>query len=267
MLKAMNLNGKTALVTGSGRRIGRSIALALAKEGCNLALHYHNSQKETEELAALIRRMGPQAQVYPRDLTETERLGPWFDTITGKSGEIHILVNSASAYTEDSYATLSPRALSRSMALHLLGPLTLIQAMFRQENRSDIPTPESHTAESRAVVNILDTRISTPDAHHASYHLGKTALATVSRELALEMAPAMRINSVAPGIILPPEGEGKEWLENMKHTNPLGRRGYPEDVAAAVVFLCRSGFITGQTLFVDGGRHLKGSCNAKNPSP
>ncbi len=258
MLIPMNLNGKTALITGAGRRIGRVIALTLAQNGCSTALHCHKSLQETEELAAAIKETGISAQVFPQDLTRPEQLESWYASVVREIGPIDILINSASEYSRDSYSSLEAGKLQRSMALHLLSPLALIHLLFNSMS-SEQRNAQPHSGPAAcAAVNILDTRVKSADREHASYHLGKSALAAASRELALELAPAMRINAVAPGIILPPPGESPLWLEKMKLTNPLLSRGYPEDVAEAVLFLCRSDFITGQTIYVDGGRHLLG---------
>ena len=109
------------------------------------------------------------------------------------------------------------------------------------------------------IVNLLDSRITDYDAEHAAYHLSKRMLATLTRMMALEFAPRVRVNAVAPGLILPPPGEDDGYLERLKRTNPLERHGEPADVAEAVLFLARSLFVTGQTIFVDGGRHMRGA--------
>ncbi len=108
-------------------------------------------------------------------------------------------------------------------------------------------------------MNILDTRVADRDPAHSAYHLGKRGLYTLTRDLAVEMAPTLRINAVAPGVILPPPGTDETWIERLKSTNPLLERGTVKDVCDAVLYLLGAGFVTGQVIFVDGGRHLKGN--------
>ena len=110
-----------------------------------------------------------------------------------------------------------------------------------------------------AIVNFLDTRITEYDNGHAAYHLSKRMLFTLTRMMALEFAPSIRVNAVAPGLILPPPGEDLSYLQKLAHTNPLNRIGSPESITDAVLFLLRSEFVTGQVIFVDGGYHMKGS--------
>lgn len=245
ILCLMEISGLTSLVTGASRRIGRTISLALAEAGSNLVIHYHNSSSEAEALAGEIRSMGRKVWLSRHNLADSEATSDWFESISGKVGGIDILVNSASEYLKDSYENLNPEKLCRSMALHLCSPVAMIRSM-QQSGRVG------------TIVNILDTRVVSGDMAHVSYHLGKSALFTATSELALKMAPKLRINAVAPGIILPPEGQDESWLERLKTTTPLQVYGNPRDVADAVLYLCRADFVTGQTLFVDGGRHLKG---------
>jgi hypothetical protein len=109
-----------------------------------------------------------------------------------------------------------------------------------------------------AIVNFLDTRVLDYDREHMSYHLSKRALFTLTRAMALEFAPAIRVNAVAPGLVLPPAGKDQSYLDALVHTNPLQAHGSVEDVAAAVLFLVTSPFVTGQVIYVDGGRHMLG---------
>ena len=108
------------------------------------------------------------------------------------------------------------------------------------------------------IVNFLDTRIEDYDRKHAAYHLSKRMLYTLTRMMAIEFAPLVRVNAVAPGLILPPPGKDESYLAQLAHTNPLGRYGDPSHIVEAVLFLVRNDFVTGQVVFVDGGRHLKG---------
>ncbi|MDF1566520.1 MAG: SDR family oxidoreductase [Spirochaetaceae bacterium] len=244
----MTLEGRTAMVTGGARRLGAAIVRGLAANGCRTIIHCRNSMEEAKILAGEIRNGGGKTQVVRRDLADPDDIALWFESLSEEIGEIDILVNSASEYIRDRYETMSPADLNRSMAIHAVSPLAMITAMKGRN------TPG-------AVVNLLDTRTSGPDPGHASYHLGKRALAALTRELAVEMAPNIRINAVSPGIVLPAEGKDPDWIERMALTNPMGRWGHEGDVVDAVLYLIRADFVTGEILHVDGGRHLNGCRN------
>ena len=136
--------------------------------------------------------------------------------------------------------------LDENIHINALAPALLSRAFAKTAARGDI-------------VNLLDCRISDYDAEHLSYHLSKRMLMSLTRILALELAPDIRVNGVAPGLILPPPGQGREYLRRLALTNPLERWGGAEDIVRAIVFLLESPFVTGQIIYVDGGRSLKGS--------
>jgi len=245
ILLTMILEGRTAMVTGGARRLGAAIVRGLAANGCRTIIHCRSSVEEAEALVDEIRKNGGESQFVRRDLADSNGTALWFESLCQGVGGIDILVNSASEYICDRYETMSPADLNRSMAIHAASPLALITAM---KNRN---TPG-------VVINILDTRTSGPDPEHVSYHLGKRALAALTRELAVEMAPEIRINAVSPGIVLPAEDKDPDWIERMAMTNLMGRWGHEGDVVDAVLYLLRADFVTGEILHVDGGRHLKG---------
>ncbi|RLW69070.1 MAG: hypothetical protein B6D68_02560 [spirochete symbiont of Stewartia floridana] len=245
ILLYMFLKDKTALVTGSVHRIGKSIALTLAEQGANVLIHGRKQGDEADKLIGIIRKAGRQAAFVPYDLRDSDGAGPWFEQLCRQYGGMDILVNSACEYRKDSYENLSSSDLNEAMAVQVLSPL----AMMRVMKQSGCPG---------TVVNILDTRYCDRDGAHASYHLAKRGLHTLTRDLAMEYAPLLRVNAVAPGIILKPLNGGGAWLDRMAGTNPLDAYGTPRDVSDAVLYLVRAAFVTGQIIFVDGGRHLKG---------
>ncbi len=246
MLQIMRFKGRTALVTGGARRLGKEIALSLARQGADIILHYFQSRQEADETAEEIRSSGRKCRLSSQNLSDTDLTGKWFENLIGEYGCPDILINSASNYSGDSYGNMIAERFQASMNLHVYSPLLLIRMMFE-------------AGRGGTVVNLLDTRVSDRDPFHASYHLGKRGLLTITRDLASEFAPVLRINAVAPGIVLPPEGQGEEWIERLKSTNPLLERGTAQDVCDAVLFLVGARFTTGQIIFVDGGRHLKGN--------
>ncbi|OQX28866.1 MAG: hypothetical protein B0D92_06690 [Spirochaeta sp. LUC14_002_19_P3] len=239
------MNRRTALVTGSAVRIGKAIALKMASEGIDVLIHARTHSPEAETAVNAVRSMGVHSELALHDLRDSEGVGGWFEELYHRTGGIDILVNSACSYPEGRYDTLCASTLNEAMAEQLLSPLAMMRVM-------------KHKIHPGTVVNILDSRIADRNSAHAAYHLAKRSLFTLTRDLAMEYAPSIRVNAVAPGIILPPKAHGEEWLERMASTNPLNTHGRPEDVAEAVFYLVQAPFVTGQIIYIDGGRHLKG---------
>lgn len=242
------MNRRTALVTGSAVRIGKAIALKLASEGINVLIHARTHSAEAESAVNAVRDMGVHSDLAFHDLRDSEGTGGWFEELYHRTGVIDILVNSACSYPEDSYDTLNSSALNETMTEQVLSPLSMMRVMKQMIKNK---------GHSGAVVNILDSRIAGRNSTHAAYHIAKRSLFTLTRDLAMEYAPTIRVNAVAPGIILPPTAHGKEWLRLMASTNPMNMHGHPEDVAEAVFYLIQASFVTGQIIYIDGGRHLK----------
>ncbi|MCX8065339.1 MAG: SDR family oxidoreductase [Candidatus Hydrogenedentes bacterium] len=239
------LIGKTALVTGSAVRIGRAIAVALANEGANLVLHYNSSESQVSSLKSELESVGVKIfpiQVDLRDPSAGERL---FNDIISNFGGIDILINNASIYPKDDISTIAYKHFVDSINIHAWTPFQLGKCMYFRGNKGSI-------------INILDTRLWGYDRAHLSYYLGKSMLVSITKVMALEFAPTIRVNAIAPGLILPPPGEDYEYLLKLVHTNLLNKHGSEEDIVKAVLFLINSEFITGQVIFVDGGRFLLG---------
>jgi len=241
---ARRLEGRNALVTGAARRIGRAISLALAREGANVAVHYSGSKREAVELAAELEGLGVQTVTLRADLSDPEELAGLVDRAREALGTIEILVNNASIFPSDTLETVDLEGLERNLEINAWAPLVLTRAFAAQCERGH-------------VINLLDSRVAGFDRTHAAYILSKHVLSAITRTAALELAPAIAVNGIAPGLILPPAGKDEEYVDRLAQTVPLKRRGTPEDIAAAAVFLATSEFITGQTIYVDGGRNLK----------
>lgn len=241
----IEIRGTTALVTGAAKRLGRAIALALAREGVNIIVHYHTSKREAEVTADDIRSHGVNAWTIQADLGSLEQAETVIPQAREYAGAIDILVNSASIFPQNRVTDFSGDDFRQNMYTNALSPLWFSRA-FAEQKRPGV------------IINLLDTRMLDYDHAHAAYHLSKRTLYTLTKMLSIEFAPNIRVNGVAPGLILPPPDQDEIYLAQLKHTNPLQRVGTADDVAAAVLFLIRSDFITGQVIYVDGGRHLRG---------
>jgi len=251
-----SLRGRTALVTGAARRLGRAIAEALAREGADILVHYGHSAGEAEQTAAGLRALGVRSWTLGADLGDPAQAEALWDEARARAGSIDILVNSASSFPEDTLAGFTPAGLETSLRVNALAPVLLARRF------AATPAAAGQAGEKpadRVIVNLLDSRALGRMRRHFSYQMSKRFLADFTRLLALELAPAVRVNAVAPGMILPPPGLGEEARRRLAATNLLARWGEPADVARAVLFLAGNDFITGQVLFVDGGGALKES--------
>lgn len=243
-----SLKGMNAIITGSAKRIGRHLAICLAQEGVNLALHYNSSEKEAKELEEILKNYPIKTTLIKQDLNVTNAGEKIFKSAIDMLGKIDILINNASIFPEHSIKKFSHEDLITSLNIHAWAPLQLARCLHSQCKKG-------------IIINILDTRLWDYDPKHASYYLGKQLLRHITRILAVEFAPEIRVNAVAPGLILPPPGETEEYLKKMSKTNPLQTFGDENDVSDAVIFLLKAKFVTGQVIFVDGGRFLLGSAN------
>lgn len=240
----MELRGTTALVTGGARRVGKAIALGLAEAGCNLVLHYNRSAEEAEAVAVEARRFDVEVKTVGADLgSEATR------AIEG-AGEllpVRVLVNSAAVFTEDALRGVERDTFERTLAVNLVAPVLLTSAFAAA-------LPEGVGG---AVVNITDWRTARPYPDHFSYSVSKGALDTFTRAAAEALAPAIRVNAVALGAILPPAGKDSAYLKALAQEIPVRHVGGTEVVADAVRFLLENDFVTGEILRVDGGAHLR----------
>lgn len=241
------LKGKTALVTGSAKRIGRACALRLAREGADIIIHYHNSKKDAEELAGSIRMHGRKAWSVCQDLDEKDAGPRLMEKARAKSPDIDYLINSASIFPPSTVKDVDMAAFEENLRINALSPFFLSRAFAEQ------------SADAECIINFLDARIVDNDRAHLAYHISKRVLFSLTRVLSMELAPKIRVNALAPGLILPPPGEGEEFLKSRIKSNPLEKIGTLDQITDSLSFLLSNTFVTGQVLFVDGGRHLKGS--------
>lgn len=236
------------LVTGAARRIGATIARTLHAAGYDLALHCRRSRAELDALSAELERARPGSTLaLQADLAEVERLPALVDAAAQRFGRLDGLVNNASAFYPTPLGTITAAQWDELFAANARAPLFLAQA-----------AAPHLTARRGAIVNLIDIHAERPLAQHSVYGMAKAALAMATRALALELAPAVRVNGIAPGAILWPEaGKPPSEQQALIARTPLQRIGRPEDVATTALWLLRdAGFVTGEIIRVDGGRTL-----------
>ena len=246
------LKGKTALVTGGAKRIGRETALALASRGINVIIHFNRSESEALQLAAELKQAGVHAWTIQADFSRPDEYQNLIERAQQLAGSMDILVNNASIFPTDKLADLTWARLTTNIEVNAWVPFVLSRAFAQRVGRGKI-------------VNLHDSRLKGYDWTHVGYILSKHVLAAMTQMMALEFAPDITVNAVAPGLILPPPGKDESYIENLVHTVPLKRHGGPQDIAEAIAFLVESDFITGTVIYVDGGRHLHEYSNGSNP--
>jgi pteridine reductase len=242
----LELAGKTALITGGAKRLGAFAALELARHGVHCVIHYRDSEEEACETAAAIEALGVKAWLVQGDLAVSGTPDTVWDRAEEASGGIDFLINSASIFPEATLDELSESTLAPNVNVNTLAPFYLAHRL-------------AATGREGVVINFLDTMVRDYDRKHVPYHLSKKMLHHLTRMMAVEYSPRLRVNGVAPGLVLPPEGKDTSYLESLKHSNLLHAYGSGEQIAHAVIFLLVNTFITGQVIYIDGGRNLRGT--------
>jgi NAD(P)-dependent dehydrogenase (short-subunit alcohol dehydrogenase family) len=243
----MELQGKAALVTGGAIRVGKAIALALADAGANILLNYHSSASEAMETAAEIESMGRQVLALRADVSQTAQVQALISAGIARFGRLDVLVNSASVWRRTPWADLDEGAWDQAFATDLRGAFLCARAA----------APHLAAHADGAIVNIVDLSALVPFPNMMAHSAAKAGLLNMTYALAMELAPSVRVNAIAPGPVLPPPGYDAKLLEVTAQRTLLGRWGTPDDVAQAVVFLVRAPYITGVLLPVDGGERLR----------
>jgi pteridine reductase len=244
----MNLQGSTALVTGGARRVGKAIALALAREGARVAITYNTSIDQAAATVATIERSGGHAtalQCDQRDLNTIDRL---FDQLRLDLDRLDVLVNSAAIMERQPVLDITADDWARVMETNLRGPFFMAQAAAKWMRE------KGHDGN---IVNIADMSALQPWPNYLPHTVSKSGIVAMTRTLALALAPSIRVNAIAPGAVLKPEEWENERWEKMIGALPVQHGGSPEDVAEAVLFCVKSEFMTGQLIVLDGGRSLK----------
>lgn len=244
----MDVTGKVALITG-GARIGQAVAEMLARRGCGLALTYRSSRAAAEQAATAARAAGVRAAVLRADVTDEAQVAAAVRDAEHELGRLDILVNLASTYEQTPLAGAGARTFSEAMDANARSVwLFAIHA-----------APAMRRAGGGRIVNVSDWLVVSRRPRYTGYtpyYASKAAVTALTESLALELAPDVLVNAVAPGPILAPPGLTPEEDAAVRRATPLGRWGGAEEIAKAVLFLVETDFITGESIRVDGGRHL-----------
>jgi len=247
-------NQKIALVTGAAKRVGRAIAIGLAKNGWDVAIHYGNSKDAAEQTVKDILATGQRGIALQADLSKEDQANQLIARCVEALGVPTCLVNNASLFQYDVASSFSYSALDRHMLTNVAAPLILSRDLYRLHAKQ---RSEDAIGPSGVVINLLDQKLANLNPDFISYTLSKAALASATTMLAQALAPEIRVVGVAPGITLVSGDQSDSSFEKAHAMTPLGKSSTPDDVARAVVYLAQASAVTGTTLYVDGGQHLK----------
>jgi len=238
------LQGRVALVTGAGKRLGRAVALRLAEEGGDVVVHYRSSQPEARETVKQIEKLGRRASAIGADLGRISEIKRLFDEAGKHFGRLDILVNSAANFLPASMVSTTEEIWDSSLDTNLRAPFFCVQAAAPWLRRTQ-----------GVIINFADAGGLLGWTGYIPHSISKAGVIMLTKVLAKALAPEVRVNAIAPGTITM-EGDPPEWEADFIKLAPLGRTGKPSDIADTVLFLAQAKFITGQVLVVDGGRAL-----------
>ena len=233
----------TILVTGGAQRIGKALCLNLAKQGYNIALHYNSSSSEAKKIQTTIRKSKRRCEIFQSDLSVAAQCQTLMSQVHQKFKNIAGLINNASIFHPTQFLGSNHRKLAENFAVHLQAPYILSQEFAKTIKKGNI-------------INMLDCNITNVETYHFDYLLSKKSLQNLTEQLAFALAPHIRVNAIAPGFILPPDKTSKFSEKQRLQTVPLRKKGSVDNITQAVTFVLKNSFITGQTIFVDGGEHL-----------
>jgi NAD(P)-dependent dehydrogenase (short-subunit alcohol dehydrogenase family) len=238
---------RTVLITGAARRLGREIALTLAKEGWQVAVHYRKSAEDASKTVADCVRLARVSASFYADLNDETAVRQLLPDVVHYFGHLDAVVNNASAFDHDTAANFGFAAMEKHMRSNVGAAIVLSQLLA-----DHLRARCAHGV----VVNLLDQKLWNPNPDFLSYTLSKAALEVATNMLAIELAPHVRVVGVAPGLTLPSQMQSQEKFDKLHKLSPLGHSSSAADVAATVSFALNNNAITGTTLMVDGGQHL-----------
>ncbi|MGE0257817.1 MAG: SDR family oxidoreductase [Alphaproteobacteria bacterium] len=248
---------KAALVTGAARRIGRALALGLAEAGYGVAVHHHSSHDAAQALVAEIGRGGGKAVALAADLADEAAVRKLLPAAAAVLGPIGVLVNNASIFENDTVATATRESWDAHLAVNLRAPFVLIQ-----DYAASLPGDSGGV-----VVNLLDERVWNLTPYFVSYTVSKMGLWTLTRTMALALAPRIRVNAIGPGPTLPNARQTPAQFLDRCNNMPLRRGTSPREIAAAMRFILDAPAMTGQMIALDGGEHLGWAQRGHAPTP
>ena len=239
-----SLLNRVALVTGSGKRLGRAVAIGLAEQGADVVIHYRSSESEAREAVAEIEKLGRRSVALQADLAEISELPALFQKVQANFGRLDILVNSAANFLQTEFASTTEKVWDASLDTNLKAVFFCCQAAAPLLKKS-----------KGAIINFADIGGILGWPGFIPHSISKAGIIMLTRCLAKELAPEVRVNAIAPGTITMP-GDLPALEADFVKLAPLHRSGRPNDIVAAVSYLASAGFVTGQVLVVDGGRTL-----------
>lgn len=233
--------------------MGRAIAAAIAREGARTAIHYHESTAGADELRAEIRGLGGEAELFQADLLDVAACDQLVDAVAQRFGALDVLVNSAAVMLRTPFGEVTPDEWDSMFALNLRAPFFLSQSAARAMGWGG---PEQKQRDG-VIINIADLAAYESWIGYVPHGISKAGIVRMTKSLAKVLGPRIRVNAVAPGAVLLPEGFSEAEAAHLAETAPLRRLGDPSDVSDAVLYLVKAEFVTGETLIVDGGRHAR----------
>jgi len=236
---------KTALITGAAKRVGKAVALHLAQFGWNIAIHYNSSDFEARLLRDELINAYPnqQFEVFKADLNVSEELEQLISQVNQKMAGLKILINNASVFEPSKLSETTTEFLDRQMNVNFKAPFILMRDFV-------------NTIKTGIIVNFVDTRIVTNLSNFAAYSISKKALWEMTKMAALEFGPQIRVNAIAPGLTLPPDEKGEEYLWKLSEKIAMKRPGGLDPILKSLDFILNNDYLTGQLLFCDGGENL-----------
>lgn len=243
----MNIQGKVALITGAAVRIGRAIAIDLAKAGMNVCLHYGRSEKEAQQTKDEVEASGVRATIVSADLNDPVAAATTIvDHCHSEFGQIDVLINNASIFKSGSLTSTDESDWDRHQTINLKAPFFLSQAFIRQ----------LESGQPAAIINLLDWKAERPQTGHLAYTISKSGLLSLTKSLALELSPYVRVNGIALGAIIPPEPLPEGYEDRILKNVPLQRHADAEEVTRTVRYILETDFLQGSVIDLTGGEHL-----------
>ena len=236
---------RTALITGASKRIGRSLTEHLAEKGWNVVVHYNSSAKGANALVEELEKKYPDQEfrAVQANLAETDKVVALIPKLAARNIKVDLLVNNASVFDRGYLKGTSVELFDSQMDVNLKAPFFLIRDF-------------ANYFKSGNIINFVDTRITSNASNFAAYSISKKALWELTKMAALEFAPDIRINAIAPGVTLPPEDEGEDYLEKLAQGIPMKKPGGVEPILKSLDYILENDHLTGQLLFTDGGENL-----------